>query len=444
MYQAIAIMVVSAALAGSPDAEEADEPEVRDSPGYTLDDEWDEAWLRIFDRSGRPDPDGPMLQRFEGGLYRRYHFDIAVPDFPMSTEQQWALQRTGARMWVQSLSEFDLANRVQMRTELPTWEDGYIRLQYDRRQDLTTDRDVLRFDIGHRDIGDTGVDAALRFLPTWDKEDVDVQAIARYGVDGVGRARLKIGALDTFINASYGLIEARGRVVEEHIRQQNLPLAISADLRSATFAGVRGELYGGVVVPQTRRHRFPDDEARDHLRHRRGILGAGLVEWRIPYTSTAVGLAMSVVDAHMEWEYLEATGQDRSVRETTLSSRIYALGEVTDDLEIQFSMEQIGRPAVWSGPGVDDSERSDREYLNSMRIRWMPTKIVGADLTYLHMQRDTSGAPELPIDGSFHRLVTRVMLQLGDNVWTSFGTGWTLDPMTAVYDGSGMTLIYMP
>lgn len=438
------LTVIAIILLIAADAAAESDGDLPEDAAYTLDDEWDETWLRLFDRVGRPDPDGPMLQRFDDVLYRRYHFDVTVPEFPMGTEARWANQRNGARMWVQSLSELQLANRVQLRGELPTWEDGFIWLQYDRRQDRITDRHRFRFDIGHRDVADTGVDAAIRFHPGWTKNDVDVEALARYRVDGVGSAGLSVGVLDAFINASFGLLEARGIELEEHVRHEDLPLAVRADVKTASFGGVRGELYGGAVIPHERRHRFPRDSERDHLRERRALLGAALVEWDVPQIPVRTGAAVRAVDAEMGWDFVEAPDRDRSVRETTVAGRWYAAAEPIDELRLESSVVRAARPEQWSGPGVDDSRRDDVEWLMWLRGFWMPTEVVGADVQLLHMRRDTAGPPELNIDGRFHRLVTRVMLQLGDRVWTSFGVGWTLDPQTAVYDGGGMTLVYRP
>lgn len=429
------------------EADEDDEPTPDDAVAFTLADHWDETWLRIFDRSGRPDPDGPMLQRFDGVLYRRYHFDINVPDFPMTTEPIWAQQRTGVRFWVQSLSEVDLANRWQLRGEIPTWEDGYLGIRYDRRQDRITDSNVVRFDLGHRDIGGSGIDGALRFHPKWEKNDVDVELLGSYGFGGFGEVGLRLATLDVFTNASFGLLEARGRQLEEHVRQTDLPLAAALSLRTESFYGLRAELYGGRVFSQTREHEFRDEPDLDHRRHRRALLGAGLVEWEIPFRpfrGTIVGFSMQGIDAQMEWDYFDEPDENRSIRESTVSRRIYIISELSDEIRFETALIRTGRPQDESGPGVEDSSRDDREFMTSFRAFWMPTDIVGADIQLLRMSRSTSGPPDLPLDGSFNRIVTRVMLRLGQDLWTTFGVGWTWDPDTAIYDGGGMTLIWAP
>ncbi len=437
-------LIVAGAFFFGADAPEDDEEAEPVERAYTLDDEWDQQWLNILDRAALPDRDGAMLQRFDGRLYRRYHFDINVPDFPMSSEAMWANQRHGARMWVQSLSELNLANRTQLRTELPVWENGSIHLQYDGLQDRTTDRSLLRFDIEQRDIADSGVDARLRFHPKWEKDDIDVEALARYSVDGVGLFGLRAALVDPFINAAFGLIEARDHVLEEHIRHRDVPLAFGADVQTESFAGVRGELYGGVVVPQTRRHRFPDAPERDHIRRRQALMGAALVEWDIPVAPVATGVAMRAVDAQMDWEFQRDADSDQTVRERTVSSRLYAVGQPLDTLRIELSKVHTSRPEDWSGPGVADATRRDREWLMWIRSFWTPSDTLGADLQLLRMHRDAQGPPPHDLDGRFNRLVTRAMLRLGDHVWTSFGIRWTLEDRTAVYDGGGMTLIYAP
>ena len=437
-------------LLGASDVGATEEPDPASAPTYTLADEWDETWLRLYDRTGRPDPDGPMLQRFDDGLYRRYHFDLTVPDFPMATEARWADQSDGARMWVQSLNEFELANRMQLRTSISTWEDGHIDLGYDRRQDRLTDRHQLRFDIGQRDIADTGVDARLRFHPGWVKNDVDVEAMVRYAVDDLGEASLRLGTLDTFINASFGLVEARGRQLEEHVRHQDIPLTAGAGLRTASWYGVRTELYAGGVIPHSRHHEFRDEPQLDHLRDRRALLAAALLEWSLSSLPVSVGATVESTDAQMDWSYDEEEEErNRSIREATRAIRVYALSRPIETLELEFSTTRTNRPEHRTGPGVADEwrqnpRRSDVEQLTTLRAIWHPHEIAGADIQLLRMNRTTEGPPQLDIDGSFNRLVTRLSLQLGDDVWTSFGVGWTLDPRTAIYDGGGMTLIYTP
>ena len=412
--------------------------------GYTLDDWWNQSWLQIFDRRGRPDPDGPMLQRFDGTLYRRYHFDMHVPHPPMATEQKWFDQRHGVRMWVQSMSELELASRVQMRIEAPSWEGGYIGLRFDRLEDRITGRNHLRFDVGHRDIADTGVDVTLRFHPGFDKDDIDVELISKYSLDGVGDLEARIGALDPFINASFGLLEARDVVLDEHIRQVDLPLALSANFRSETIAQFRGELYAGVVLPQNRRHRFADDPTRDHLRRRQALLGAAVLEWS-PHDLVTLGTTATVIDAQMDWEFDEASDRDGDVRERTISTRLYAMNRPIPELYLESFIEHTRRPQWERGPRFNQNQtRRDAEWLLSLRSMWMVTDTFGADLTFLLLNRDTDGPPELTVDGRFTRIVTRLKIRLGEDIWTTFGVGWSFDPETHIYDGGGMTLVYTP
>lgn len=455
MYLITALLVL-ASLSVDPDAADPETEQPDESPSYTLADEWDETWLRIFDRTGRPDPDGPMLQRFDADLYPRYHFDITVPEFPMATQPGWAARDHGVRMWVQSLNEFQLANRLQAKTELPAWTDGHIGLRYDRRQDRLHDRHHIRFDIGHRDIASTGLDGVLRFHPGWDKRDIDVEAILRYSADDLGDATLRIGTLDTFINGSYGLVEARGRQLDEHVRHRDVPLTAGAELASTRWRGLRAEAYGGAVLPHARHHRFPDDPAQNHERHRRALLGAGLIEWDMAAIDAieipiAVGATLRTVDARMSWDHDRAPDRDRRVRETTTDLRLYALSDISENLHAQFSMNRTNRPETWTGPGVpqpwagaETQRYTDRERMATLRMLWQATDVVGADLELLRIRRDTDGPLQPNVDGAYHRGVTRLMLQLGDQIWTSFGVGWTPDPGGAIYDGGGMTLIWNP
>ena len=73
-------------------------PAAADAPeglGYSLDDQWNEIWRRIFDREGRPDPDGPIQQRNAVMLYPEYELNLAVPQFPMRLERDWTERAAG-------------------------------------------------------------------------------------------------------------------------------------------------------------------------------------------------------------------------------------------------------------------------------------------------------------------------------------------------------------
>jgi hypothetical protein len=413
--------------------------------GFTLSDELDELWIRLLGRYERPDPDGPMLQRFDTDLYRRYELDIAVPQFPMHTEAAWLQQRHGARFWVQSLSEFDLANRLQLKTEAPTWRDGYIGLRYDRLEDRLTDRHLFRFDVGHRNFADAGLDLAMRFHPRREKDDVDVELFASLQREGLGVAALRIGALDPFINASFGLVEARGRVLDEHVRQLDLPLAVAIDLQTTNIAGLQGELHGGAILPQRRRHRFPASPEQDHLRRRHALLGAGLIQWQLPWAAAVVGGSLLFVDGHMGWEYLATPAMDREINERTVVTRLYTLIRPHETLQIEGQARFTARPE-WNTftTTQETSTRQDHQRLLSLRTWWSPTDVIGAELGLWRMSRATDGPPLLRLDGTFNRLTTRLTLTLSEQVWLAFGVGWTLDENTAVYDGGGMTFMYLP
>lgn len=452
MQYLIGLLMLGAVAAGSEtDHEPPSHPAA--PPSYTLENEWDDTWLHLFDRQGRPNPDGPMLQRFDNRLYSRYELDVGAGAFPLGAEARWARQRHGVRMWVHSLGEFDLANRLQVRTEMPTWESGHIGIRYDQHQSLVFDRHQLRFDIGHRDIASTGLDAGVRFYPDIDKTDIGVEALIRYHAPRVGTAGVRLGALDAFANASTALVEARGITVGEHIRHRDVPITAGAELLSVPFdiwvGQLRAELYGGAVLPNTREHRFPDAPRRDHLRHRVGGLGAGVVEWTHD-DQFAVGVTSRAISTRMQWEHDEDEEADRTVTETTHQNRVYAIGMFADrTIAGEFSHTATSRPELRTGPGVEppwraDERRRDTREMGRFRLNWQPTRVVGAELQLLLLDRETDGEPDLGVEGSFIRATTRVALQLSDEVWASFGVGWTPDPNTAVYDGGGMTLMYIP
>ncbi len=434
-------IAVAGVIASGLDGRSVAEPD--EGAAYTLAREWDELWLRIFDRGGRPNPDGPMLQRFFPPMDERYELDLRTAELPMDIEGPWAGQRTGARIWVQSLNELELATQAELRFEMPAWPGGYIWLDYQRREDWHTRRDVLRMDFGHRDIAGSGVDAAFRIYPRLEKDDIDLEGIVRCRVPGRGEATLRVGALDPFLNASFGLIEAKGRVPDEDIRQIDPPLTLSLSARTERFFGIRSELYAGAVVPQRRRHEFVLEPARDHIRHRRALLFAGLLEYRLPHAPHFVGAEATGVDATMEWAHTRDPARDLSVREATVQARAYARGDLGDDVQYEAALGQVRRPEWWDGPGRIEMKRSDREWRWSLRARWDPGR-VGVMLRYLGAHRSVAGLPALGVSGFANRLQTHITLRLGDDIYTNFGAGWTWDPDTGFYDRAGMTLLYMP
>jgi hypothetical protein len=291
-----------------------------DVEGWTLSDAWENAWSRIYQRFSRPDPDGPLLQQVLRP-YRRYGLDIEVAEFPGWMERAWQASPQGVRFWAQSLDEFELANRAQLKTETPTWPGGFLNFNYDRYQTRTEDRELFRFSLGQRAAPDHGPEAALTLFSGFVKDDLDVEFTFRWRAPGLGTAGLRLALLDPFINSSFALAESRGAVLPEHINQRGLPLALAVEIASAEFLGLRAEVYGGRIIPQEQDRRFPDNPAADHTRRLEGWLGAVLLEYRLPGVPVRLGAAALLQEARMDWLYQDAAATNRQVEETSRTLR---------------------------------------------------------------------------------------------------------------------------
>lgn len=390
--------------------------------GYSLDDAWGAAWRRIADRSGRPDPEGGLLQRFAGRQYPEYQLNLWVAEPPLELERAWAARGSGARLWVQSLDEFELANRFQLKARASILSGGWLGVRFDRVDGRETESDLVRLDFG---LSRGELFGALSFYPRWEKDDSDVEAAAGWRREGWGEVRLRLFAFDPFTNASFGLAELRGAVLLEHADQLDLPLGIALEASSAEIRGVRGELYLGRLWPARTQLRYPAEPGRDHVRQVSGLLGGALVEWQPFALPLRVGASGLGVHARSHWD----GASDRSLDETTWRAMLYALAELPRKVSLEAFLALTARP--------ETGRATDEEWLWSLRARWMPTGVVGADLAFLRLSRRGPA----PVAGANHRVVTRMVLALGEKVWSTFGVGWDLDPGDGPYDGGGATIL---
>ncbi|HEU5056523.1 MAG TPA: hypothetical protein VFU21_08350 [Kofleriaceae bacterium] len=402
-------------------------------PGFSLEDEWNALWRRVADRGGRPDPDGPVQQRFAGALYPEYELDLAVPAFPLRLERAWAERPAGARLWVQSLDEFELATRAQLKVRAPLGRAWRIGVAFDRLQTRTVQSDLVRVDVAWDPACGTFV--WISATPRWEKDDSDVSVAVGRRHPAFGEARLRLFALDPFTNASTALAESRDEPLERSARQVDLPVALAAELVSRSWRGARGELYAGGIVPQATEVRFADP-AGDYQQEQSGWLAGALVEWKLPDDPLwlgATGLAMSTRFRRAHDAMVE---EDREVSERTRQLRGYALWAPVAEVRVEGQLRWTSRPE-----SADGVHRRDREWLTSLRGAWMFAPPAGIDLGLLRYDRSASGPPEVRVEGDRHRLVTRMLLQLG-SLWASFGASWDLDPVgKGIFGGGGATLI---
>lgn len=411
----------------------AGEARAEPEPGYSLLDEWEALWRRVVDRSGRPDPDGPIQQRFPGDLYPEYELDMAVPAFPLRLERAWTEMPSGARVWVQSLDEFQLATRAQIKTRAPLGRSWRIGVAFDRLETRTAQSDLVRIDFAWDP--PCGPFVWMSAYPRLEKDDSDVTAAVGWRDPGLGEARLRVFALDPFTNASTALAESRDAELERSVKQVDLPIALAAEAISRSWRGWRGELYAGGVLPQTTRVRLAD-EAGDHDQEQRGWLGGALLEWKVPRRPLWLGASGLAMSTRWRREHETMFEADREVSERTRQLRGYALWAPLERLRLEGQLRFTSRPERAGG-----EERRDREWLTSVRAAWMLSRVAGVDLGLLRLDRTASGPPDERVEGERHRLVTRALLELGA-LWASFGVSWDLDPEgKGPFGGGGATLI---
>lgn len=409
--------------------------------GYSLHDQWTWDWIRLLDRDGRPDPDGAVQQRFAARQYSTYALDLQVADFPMVRERAWTNSRRGLRLWVQSLNEFELANVVQIKERVDTGAHTFIAARYDRRQSRTADHGLFRIDFGLRDLGELPLEIGLRLHARWEKLDSDVELFATYAIDDLVTIGLTVLALDPFTNASFGLVEARGTVLDEHRQQEDLPLGFALEAHSASISGMRAEIYAGAVGEHQTVYRYPDAPERNHRRGLDAWSLGGLWEWRSSWLPAALGVSHMSFSTTTNWAFDQTPENDLRIEERTHRTRLYGLYTPGPSLHMEAFLQHIARPeGRLEGPAQTEQTRQDTEWLTSLTAMWVPLTNVGAELGFFRLQREATGLFEVNVDGLNHRFTTRIVLLARESLWIRFGVGWNLDGPGNVYDGGGFTL----
>lgn len=406
--------------------------------GYSLDDAWTAQWRRMYDRHGRPDPDGPPQQRQNFLRGREYALDLAASDFPLATEDAWRRAPTGARLRLQSLDEFAFVHAVQLKTRAQVGECGHVGLRFDREYGRGVASDLLRVDFALDRIPHTPLYARLSLYPRGEKEDIDAELLigARHPL---GEVRLRLAAFDLFTDASYALAEGRGQRLDRHLDMQDPPLAIALEALSARWNGLRVELYAGLVVPQAIRVWHPDHPEDDHRRTHEAWLGAALVEWHSDALPLTLGLAARRwTSTYATLDHADPT-RDEVIPEDTTRLDAYALADLPGPVHLEASVRRL------TVDGRLDPARAltggETRWLSELRAIWMASPAVGLELGLMRSDRSVHGERAGRLAGADHRLLTRCVLPIGDNVWTRFGVGWDLDPEDGRYDGGGLTMI---
>ena len=410
--------------------------------GYSLSDEWLRAWHRVYDREGRPDPSGPIQQRFGGSPYPEYPLDLAVGRYPMADELAWSESESAARMWIHSLDERTLVNNVQLKNRATMGGAWSLGLRFDRMDTKEHSSGLFAVEFERERIAESYLYSSILVYPRLEKEDVD--AVFSLGVRGAsfGDLALRVMSFDTFVNASHALIRAREGVVDEHLHQKDPPLGFSLEYLSPLNRSVRGEIYVGWIVPAETEHEFPGNGSMDHIRGRQGLFVAGLAEWAVLGPKLQIGAYSMLRRTLMQWRYLVESTKDQETLESSLNVELYALSQARHDLDIEARIAWLSQPEenVWFNRAELNSQREDRQWAWSLRGIWMMGKRVGLDTGLLGISRTKTGPPMDYVDGFNQRWVTRCVLSTGD-VWVSFGVSWDLEPGWSVYDGGGMTML---
>lgn len=413
---------------------------------YSQDDAWNQHWRRLYDRHGRPDPDGPPQQRLNFDRNREYELDLAASDFPLALEESWRATPTGARLRLQSLDEFAFVHAVQLKTRAAVGDTGHVGFRFDRRYGRGEASDLLRVDFALDHIGTTPLFARLSLYPRGEKEDIDAELLIGAHRPDLGEIRLRIAALDLFTDASYALAEGRGQVLDRHLDMRDPPLAFALEAHTTRWHGLRLELSGGLVIPQAMHVRHPDRPEDDHDRTQESWLGAALLEWHPDPMPLTLGLtARRWTSTFGTVDFADAT-RDATLEEDTTHLEAYALAAIpasANPLPGPLHLEATLRRITTHGLiDPEDTRRGgERRWLAQLRAIWMPSPAIGLELGILRSDRTLTGPRAGRLAGTDHRLITRCVLPMGQNVWTSFGVGWDLDPEDGRYDGGGLTMI---
>ncbi|MEZ4462996.1 MAG: hypothetical protein R3F43_00400 [bacterium] len=403
-------------------------------PGYSLEADWLMIWRRFEDRHGRPDPEGGLLQSAGDPQYLEYPFDQRIGGFPLASERAWQEAARGARLYVQSITEFTLTNAVELKTAWPVGAGISVGVRYHQLEDRQTRSHLARLVVEGEELGGTPLFFEFHLFPRWEKEDADVEAVVGLRAARLGEIHLRALALDPFVNAAYGLATSRGAELQQVVHQEDAPLAFTLELASARWAGLRGELYGGMIVPHTTETTRPDDAAATSSHRRAAAVLGGLVEWA--RDGLAVGATVLHVDATDTW-----TGE-RAVREAErrTEGRLYVVARLPHAIDVEAYWLESTQDFVRTR--ADAVSLGEGRSLASLRLRWPADATVAADLGLLRAGRRPTGHPPDFVDAdAAHRLVTRVAVSLPPHLAFGLGTGWDLDAGDGVYDGSGLTVI---
>lgn len=408
-----------------------------DEIGYTLEDEWGRWWRRISDRGGRDEPAGPLQQRFPVRQYPTHQSDMATAEYPLGDEYAWAKSRDGARWWVHSYNAVQLGTNVQLKMGRPVGEQWHYHIRYDRLYTRDTWSDLVQADFTWRPKPTNTPYASISVFPRIEKQDTDIALTVGYESKRIGDARLRIWGLDAFSTAAYAVAVSRGSPLDYLWKQKSVPLAISAELASARIGGFRTELYLGGIIPQRRELYTEELEHVRRFEEWAALFGA-MLEYKLSELPIWLGVTSTIVTSHFEKQDLNEPAEDFVADEDNVQARMYFLSVPRQDMRVEVYWRLTSRPEEITTVADPLSYRKDKGSMLSARWQWLLSKTLGYELSYWRYDRRTEGPPDVAVDGTGHRIATRMLWHM-DRLTATFGVGW--DPEKAgFYDGSGGTL----
>jgi hypothetical protein len=434
--------IVLAVIAHSA-AAEADTPALVETEhiGFTLDEDWRQWWRRVLDRGGRPDPTGPLQQRFAKPQYPEHEVDQIVGDFMLAREAHWARSTNQLRFWVHSYDALELGTKFQMKLGHDIGGDWRVGFRYDGLDNRATASHLLSCDFTWSPQGKAGFYTTSSIYPRLEKQDTDLALTVGYDAGSLGHARVRIFGLDPFTNASYALASNRKPPAPLFWKQLDLPLAVSVELLSGQWRGLHSELYLG-AVPSQRQELHLGGLVEKHIHDDAAWMLGGMLEWRAPEYPLWLGVTGLV--AANRWKAFDTddiAGSRQRIRERNVQTRAYAIVSPRRDMLFEGQLRVTARPESVRSPGGAHTEREDNEYVLGTRGQWLFSSWLGTELAYWHTDRGTAGPPDVSVDGSIDRFVTRLVFNSGGGMLVSVGADWDPAPRrSAYYAGGGATV----
>lgn len=364
---------------------------------------------------------------------------MATAEYPIGDEALWARSRDGARWWVHSYNAVQLGNNVSMkmgRTIGPKNRWSY-DIRYDRLYTRDTWSDLVQADFTWQPKKDRTPFVAVSVFPRIEKQDSDMALSVGYKDSRLGEARFRLWTLDLFSSAAYAVATGRGSPLDYLWKSTSMPLAVAAELSSVRIGGLRSELYLGAVIPQSR-ELYTEELAYVRKFEESAALFGGLVEYKFKKIPLWIGVASTMVNSHFDEQNVTEPEKSKTVNETNLQARLYALSVPRRDMRIEGYWRMTARPEEVITVDDPTSYRKDYDSMVSLRWQWLLGRTTGFELSYWRYDRKTEGPPDMNVDGSGNRIATRMLWHLKD-LTATFGVGW--DPANAgFYDGSGGTL----